>query len=130
MKKTHAAIWSKRPSETKEFVSNYVNLAFPILKKRKDINKVLDVACGNGMGVTIPLMQLGLDVSSFDHLKSGIKALKINATKIGFRANAKVANMYKRFPYKDKEFDSTFCFQAIYHGRLEQIKTDPLLISI
>ena len=29
--------------------------------------------------------------------------------------------MYKKFPYEDEEFDSTFCFQALYHGKLEQI---------
>jgi ubiquinone/menaquinone biosynthesis C-methylase UbiE len=29
--------------------------------------------------------------------------------------------MYKKFPYPDNFFDAAFCFQAIYHGNLEQI---------
>ncbi len=29
--------------------------------------------------------------------------------------------MFKKFPFKNNSFDTTFCFQAMYHGRLEQI---------
>ena len=117
---SHAGVWENDLS-TKLFVSEFIHLTFPRLNKNKKIKKVLDVACGNGVGVTLPLLRRCLDVHSFDHHVSAIKALKKNAKKEGVKVNAKQANMYSTFPYNDDCFDAAFCFQAIYHGRLEQI---------
>lgn len=118
---THSRVWKSKPEQIRFFVSKEIKLAFPILNKNKRIKKVLDVACGNGLGVTLPLLRKGFNVSCFDHTKSGIDATVLNAKKEGFDVNVKKASMFHKFPYPDKYFDAAFCFQAIYHGRLEQI---------
>lgn len=117
---SHAVMWKKKPKAQSIFVSCYMNHVFPILKG-KNIKKVLDVACGNGLGVTLPLLRRGYRVWCFDHFMSGVHAVKRNATDEDFKVNAKKTDMYKKFPYPDNFFDASFCFQAIYHGRLEQI---------
>jgi ubiquinone/menaquinone biosynthesis C-methylase UbiE len=118
---THARHWEKNASKKGVFVSDFFHHALPVLKRHDNIKKVLDVACGNGLGVSLPLLRNGYNVHSFDHTKAAINAAIKNATKEGFTINTKKASMYKEFPYKDNTFDSTFCFQAIYHGRLENI---------
>ena len=118
---THARAWKKNPSKKGYFVSEFVHHTFPILDKNKKIKKVLDVACGNGVGVTLPLLRRGLDVCCFDHTLSAINAVKKNAKKESFKVHTKKADMFKKFPYKSKSFDATFFFQAIYHGKLDQI---------
>jgi len=121
MGETHDSMWKKKPSEKSVYVSEFVRHSFPVLNRNKRIRKVLDVACGNGLGVAIPLLERGLDVHCFDHHESAIKAVKKNAKGKGYKIQAKKANMFKRYPYKDNTFDATFCFQALYHGKLEQI---------
>lgn len=121
MTMTHSKAWKLRPSTEEIFVSKYVHHTFPILKMNPKICKVLDVACGNGMGVTLPLLRRGYEVASFDHTDSGVKAVKQNTKAEGLKVKVKKADMYRRFLYNDNSFDATFCFQAIYHGRLEQI---------
>jgi SAM-dependent methyltransferase len=118
---THASIWKKNPTQKGVFVSNFVQHSFPTLDKNKNIKKVLDVACGNGLGVSLPLLRRNLEVHSFDHTLTAINATKLNAIREEFKINTKKADMYKIFPYKNEEFDSTFCFQAIYHNKLEKI---------
>ena len=120
MKMTHAKMWKEKPGQKTVFVSNYMNVALPVLGKTKT-KKVLDVACGNGLGVTLPLLREGYNVWCFDHFKSGLDATIKNAKKEGFKINARKADMYKKFPYPDNFFDACFCFQAIYHGKIEQI---------
>ncbi|PIN87230.1 hypothetical protein COV19_00720 [Candidatus Woesearchaeota archaeon CG10_big_fil_rev_8_21_14_0_10_44_13] len=122
MRITHADVWRTRPSEKNSFVSNEVHLSFPFLRKKR-IKKVLDIACGNGLGVSLPLLREGYDVYSFDKWKASIKALEKNARKEGFNTRGRVSDMYKRFPYKPSFFDASFCFQAIYHGSLLQIES-------
>jgi len=122
MRITHADVWKNRPSEKNSFVSNEVHLSLPFLRMRKTKN-VLDVACGNGLGVSLPLLREGYAVYSFDKWKASINALNKNAQKEGFKTHARVSNMYKEFPYKNAFFDSSFCFQAIYHGNLSQIES-------
>jgi len=118
---THAGVWKTQPTEKRKYVSSYIQPAFKILNKNSDIHKILDVACGNGMGVTLPLLRAGYDVYCFDHTKAATDAVRRNMKSEGFKANIKRASMYKSFPYKDDAFDATFCFQAIYHGRPEQV---------
>jgi ubiquinone/menaquinone biosynthesis C-methylase UbiE len=118
---THAAVWRVNPREGNVFVSDYLKSILPSLKRNSQIKKILDVACGNGMGVTIPLLRIGYDLWCFDHVQSAINAIKQNAVVEGFNVHAKKADMYKKYPYKDNTFDATFCFQAIYHGNLSQI---------
>lgn len=118
---THSKYWKNNPSKGGVFVSEFIHHAYPALKKNPKIKKVLDVACGNGLGVTLPLLRKGFNVYAFDHTKSGIDAAKKNAESEGYKLSGQKADMYKTFPYNSKSFDSTFCFQAIYHGRLEQI---------
>ena len=118
---THTDVWKRKPYEINSFNSNEVYLAFPYLKKKK-IKKVIDIACGNGLGVSLPLLRRGYDVYSFDKGKAAIAALKKNAEVEGFRIKAKVVDMYKKIPYKSSLFDASFCFQAIYHGTLPQIE--------
>jgi len=115
----YSTVWRKAGKDKSLFVSQYIHHTFPTLRKHPKIKKVLDVACGNGLGVTLPLLQKGYEVHCFDNNAQALKALK-NNTK-GHVVMAKKADMYKKFPYKDQEFDATFCFQAIYHGRIEQI---------
>lgn len=118
---THQLIWKNNPKENKTMVSNFAHLTFPSLKKIRP-KKILDAACGNGIGVSLPLLRLGYDVYAFDHHKSAISAYKMNILDEGFKPKLKKADMYRRFPYKNGEFDAVYCFQAIYHGRLEQIR--------
>jgi ubiquinone/menaquinone biosynthesis C-methylase UbiE len=118
---THASNWRKNPTKSSVFVSCFVNHTFSILNQNPKIKKVLDVACGNGLGVTLPLLRRKLDVYSFDYLSVALNAVKINAKKENLKPKLKKANMFKKFPYNDNSFDSTFCFQAMYHARLEQI---------
>lgn len=121
MKRTHDTMWKNNPSQKSVFVSNLVEHSFPALDKDMSVKKVLDVACGNGLGVSLPLLRRGLKVHSFDHLNSALKSVRENAEAEGFLVRTKRASMYKTFPYEAGEFDATFCFAAIYHGRLEQI---------
>tara|TARA_Y100000310_G_scaffold345384_1_gene464346 strand:+ start:788 stop:1495 length:708 start_codon:yes stop_codon:yes gene_type:complete len=118
---THAHYWSKNPTKTDVFVSAFVHRFYPVLQKNKKIKKVLDVACGNGLGVSLPLLRRGLKVHAFDHTTAAIKAAQKNAEKEGFTLLLKKSNMHKPFPYRTGFFDSTFCFQAIYHGKLANI---------
>ena len=118
---THARHWKKNVSKKGVFVSNFLHYAFPILQKNKKIKKILDVACGNGLGVSLPLLKKGFIVHAFDHTSAAINALKKNANNEGYKIYTKKSSMYKPFPYNKNNFDSTFCFQAIYHGRLENI---------
>ncbi|MFH0869992.1 MAG: class I SAM-dependent methyltransferase [archaeon] len=122
MRITHADVWRNRPSERNSFVSNQAHLSFPFLRRKK-VKKVLDVACGNGLGVSLPLMREGYEVHSFDKWKSSVDALEKNSQKEGLRAHARVSNMYEEFPYKTACFDASFCFQAIYHGDISQIES-------
>ncbi len=121
MQVTHARHWKKFPSSVGTFVSKDVQHAYPILDKRKDIRKVLDVACGNGMGVTMPLLRRGLRVTCTDHLQAALSAVQLNAAREGYSVHTKKADMYGKLPFARSSFDATFCFQAIYHGRIEQI---------
>jgi SAM-dependent methyltransferase len=122
MKKiTHQKMWSKYPNKPNVFVSEFIHHSYPYLNKRKDIKKVLDVACGNGLGVTLPLLRKGYNVTCFDHLNEAVEAVKMNAKDEEFKIDARKNNMYNKFPYKPDSFDAVFCFQAIYHGKLEQI---------
>ena len=121
MKLTHDNVWKNKPSEKTVFVTDFFHKAVPVLDKNKKIRVVLDVACGNGVGATLPILRRGLEVYAFDHLDSAIKAVKKNSKNEGFKVHTKKASMYKRFPYKNNFFDAVFCFQAIYHGKLEQI---------
>ena len=106
---THAAVWRVNPREGNVFVSDYLKSILPSLKRNSQIKKILDVACGNGMGVTIPLLRIGYDLWCFDHVQSAINAIKQNAVVEGFNVHAKKADMYKKYPYKDNTFDATFC---------------------
>jgi len=72
---THKRMWKERPKEKSVFVSNFLHHTFPILKK-KPIKKILDVACGNGLGVALPLVQEGYEVHAFDKWTSAINATK------------------------------------------------------
>ncbi|MFP4402803.1 MAG: class I SAM-dependent methyltransferase [Candidatus Woesearchaeota archaeon] len=69
----------------------------------------------------MPLIKLGFNASSFDFTNEAIKATKENLKKNSLKASIKKANMYNKFPYNNKYFDFIICFQAIFHGRLEQI---------
>lgn len=119
--KTHARDWRENASKKSIFVSDFMHHAFPVLRKRGGIKKILDVACGNGLGVSLPLLRKGYRVHAFDHTKAAIDAAQKNAREEGFRFNTRKASMYTTFPHKTNTFDATFCFQAIYHGRLEDI---------
>lgn len=121
MRITHADVWKNRPSEINSFVSNQIHLSFPHLEKN-NAKKVLDVACGNGLGVSVPLMREGYEVHSLDKWKASINALAKNARNEGFVPHGTVSNMYRKFPYKSSSFDSSFCFQAIYHGSLDEVE--------
>lgn len=118
---THEEQWRMNPSTTGIFVSDFVQHSYPILDSNPWIHKVLDVACGNGMGVTLPLLERGLEVHCFDHGSAALDAVRMNVANKGYHVDAKRADMYGRFPYEDVSFDAAFCFQAIFHGRLEQI---------
>ncbi len=118
---TWAKVWKNNPKVGHSFISDYIKETIPSLKKHGKVKKILDVACGNGLGASLPLLRMGFDVYAFDLYKSSIEALKINAKKENFKIQTKKADMYKKFPYKDNTFDSTFCFKAIMHGRIEQI---------
>lgn len=121
MNTTHARLWKKNPTKKGAFVSQYIHHAFPTLNKNPHIKKILDVACGNGLGVTLPLLRKGYTLHAFDHTKAALDALLLNAKNEGFKVKTKKADMYKKFPYKDSSFDAVTCFQAIYHNRLENI---------
>lgn len=114
-------VWKKSPKEKKIMVSNFVKHCYPYIKKN-NIKKILDVGCGNGLGSTLPLLKLGFEVHGFDFTKEGIEACKQNLKDEGLKQHIKKADMYKKFPYKNKTFDSVTCFQAIFHGKLKQIK--------
>ena len=118
---THEAVWKRNPSEKNSFNSDEIHLVLPFLK-RKRAHKVLDIACGNGLGVSLPLLREGYDVSSFDKWKSAVVASRKNADAEGFKIGARTGDMYKKFPYTSSIFDASFCFQAIYHGSLSQIE--------
>ncbi len=121
MKKvTFGLVWRDSPKEKKTMVSNYIHYSLSILKRSK-ANKILDAACGNGIGVTVPLAKLGYEVYSFDKHQSAINACSKNLKEIGATPRLQRADFYKRFPYKDSSFDAVYCFQAIYHGKIEQI---------
>ena len=122
MRITHADVWKRKPYERNSFISDEIYLALPSLNKKK-IKKVIDIACGNGLGVSLPLLREGYEVYSFDKWKASIKALEKNAYKEGFKPRARISNMYKKIPYKSSLFDASFCFQAIYHGTLPQIES-------
>ena len=109
---THDKSWKNSPGNKTVFVSEFVQHTYPVIDKHKNIKKVLDIACGNGLGVTIPLLKRGYNVYAFDHLKSAIDATKANAKK--HKINLKISDMYKPFPYKSNLFDAAFCFQAIF----------------
>jgi SAM-dependent methyltransferase len=119
MRITHANVWKRKPYKKSSFNSDEVHLSFSHLKK---IKRVLDVACGNGLGVSLPLLRKGYEVYSFDKWKAAIAALIKNAKGEGYRSKVKTGDMYKKFPYKSSFFDASFCFQAIYHGTLSQIE--------
>jgi ubiquinone/menaquinone biosynthesis C-methylase UbiE len=121
---THASIWKSSPKEKSKFVSDYTytGSSIDLIKKNHKIKNVLDVACGNGLGVTLPLLRAGFKVWCFDHVQAALNALKQNVRAEGFAVKAKKSDMYKKFHYKDKSFDASFCIQAIYHGNLKQIK--------
>jgi SAM-dependent methyltransferase len=121
IRKTHANIWKKKPSNLSTFVSREIYLAFPFLKK-KGYKRMLDIACGNGLGVSLPLARAGYAVYSFDKWKAAIQALEKNFQKEKFEPNTLLADMYKKFPFKSSFFDASFCFQALYHGNLSQIE--------
>lgn len=120
--KTHDSMWKANPKRTDKFISSYIHLSYPVLEKYQ-IKKVLDAACGNGLGVTLPLLRKGFEVECFDHVESALDAVKENAKEEGFKVRAKKANLYKRWPYSDNRFDAVSCFQAIHHGRLQDIMT-------
>jgi SAM-dependent methyltransferase len=122
MRITHASVWKRKPREKNSFNSDEVRLAFPVLNARK-ITRVLDVACGNGLGVSLPLLREGYNVYAFDKWKAAIAAARKNARAEHFTINAKTGDMYKRFTYTPAFFDASFCFQAIYHGTLPQIQS-------
>lgn len=125
MSLTHEKAWAEKPDRAGAFVSNLVHHAYPTLNKNRNIKKILDVACGNGLGVTLPLIRKGFDVYSCDKFDSALKALRFNAEKEGLTIKeaekTKEADMYKELPYNNNSFDAAFCFHAMYHGRLEQI---------
>jgi 2-polyprenyl-3-methyl-5-hydroxy-6-metoxy-1,4-benzoquinol methylase len=120
MKIRHAEVWKNRPKEKDIFVSRIVPRLLPLMRKHK-VRKVLDAACGNGMGCSIPLLQAGFDVKAFDNARSAISAVKQNAKEAGYRLEVENANMYGKWPYDDGAFDAVTCFKAIHHGRLENI---------
>jgi len=118
--RTHKNIWAKFPKEKKRFVSEYAGYVIPVLK-RAGAKKVLDIACGNGFGVSLPLLRAGFNVEAFDHLSEAVNACTQNAKDEGFKIKVKKANMYKKFPYKSNYFDGATCIQAIYHGKFSNI---------
>lgn len=109
---THDKAWKSNPTGKGIMVSEFIHLAYPVIDKYR-IKKVLDAACGNGLGVTIPLLRKGIEVECFDHLQSAIDSVKQNAKDEGFKIKAKKANLYKRWPYSDSRFDSTTCRPCI-----------------
>ncbi|MFW6014412.1 MAG: class I SAM-dependent methyltransferase [Candidatus Nanoarchaeia archaeon] len=121
-KVTFQSLWKNRPKEKNVMVSDYLKQCLPYMKISSN-KRVLDVACGNGLGITVPLSKLGLNVSAFDFTKEGVDACRQNLKDEGLKANIKKADMYRQFPYNRAVFDYVFCFQAIFHGRCEQIMT-------
>lgn len=120
MKRTHKNIWAKSPKEKNIFVSEFSHMIIPVLKKA-NAKKVLDVACGNGLGVALPMLRNGFEVYAFDHLGEAVKACKANAKDEGFKIRVKKSDMYRKFPYKTGSFDAVTCIQAIYHGNFSKI---------
>jgi len=119
---THKRAWAENPKTRGTFVSQFSKQIIPLLKKAK-AKTVLDVACGNCIGITIPMLKAGFDISAFDHHQEAIKACRENAKDAGYKISLMRASMYGKFPYKSNSFDAVTCIQAIYHGRLKNIKT-------
>lgn len=118
---THASIWKKNSSEKHAFVSELIYRSLPVMKKDKKIRHVLDVACGNGMGVTLPMLRAGYKVTAFDHTSAAVNAVRKNAAAEKYPLIVSKASMHNDFKFKDNSFDAATCFQAICHGRLEQM---------
>lgn len=121
MKKvTFLDIWKNSPNEKKIMVSNFIQYCIPYIKKY-NLKTFLDAGCGNGLGATLPLSRLGCNVHAFDFTPEGVKACKDNLKQEGFKPAVKNGDMYKKFPFNNIFFNAVICFQAIFHGRLEQI---------
>lgn len=119
---TFKSLWKNKPKEKSVMVSDYLKHCLPYMETGKD-KKVLDVACGNGLGTAVPLAKLGYKISAFDFTKEGIDACKQNLKDEGLKGNVKMADMYKKYPYQNGFFDYVFCFLAIFHGKCEHIMT-------
>ena len=91
------------------------------LFKKKGVKKILDLGCGSGRHL-VYLVKRGFDVYGFDISEYGIKMTKDWLKKEKVKAELKIGNIYKKFPYKDNFFDALISIQVLHHNRIGNIR--------
>lgn len=96
--------------ETYEKFNEFVELL-----KQHNVQKVLDVACGNGRHTTA-LAKQGFDTFGFDISENAVNLTRHRSLIEGVATQIQSANMFKTYPYCNEYFDAVLAIQAIYHG--------------
>lgn len=92
------------------------------LVRNKRLRNILDLGSGTGRHA-IPLAKEKFNVSAFDISESAIDLLNSMALEVGTNGNldTRVADMFEKFPYPDRFFDSVISVAVIYHGTVNNI---------
>ncbi len=118
------AHWDKVYKKGKKYDYYDLNSPHPDMKKaagifkKNKIKKILDLGCGSGRNL-IYLHNKGFEVEGIDIARKGIKRIKEN---LGSSVKLKVADIYKRLPYKDESFDAVISVQVLQHNKEPAIK--------
>jgi ubiquinone/menaquinone biosynthesis C-methylase UbiE len=91
------------------------------LFKENNVKKVLDIGCGTGRHV-LYLAKNGFDVYGLDESKTAIKIAKHWLNTKNLKAQFKIGNQYKKFPFKEKYFDAIISTQALHHGITKDVE--------
>ena len=89
--------------------------------ERHEVKKVLDLGCGSGRHL-IYLAKHGFTVYGFDSSKTAIKLARELLKREDLRADLRIWDMLKKFPYPSSFFDAVISIQVIHHGTSNQVK--------
>lgn len=92
-----------------------------ILFKKKNVKKILDLACGSGRHV-LYLTENGFDVHGIDISDKGIEIANSLLKKRNLYDHLKVGSMYDNLPFENNYFDAIICIRALNHGTIEEIR--------
>lgn len=83
--------------------------------RKSCVSRILDVGCGTGRH-SIYFAEKGFEVYGFDFAPNAVKQAKETLTEKDLKANLRIWDARKKFPYRDEFFDAVLSIRVFHHN--------------